>query len=453
MFKQLIQYFAYTEEGGAKGGGARSGSEETVVKTATKVSTTKSAVSVPTISSINLDTGNLQAVATGRPLTIRGDEGSEIIINIVATSGSDIGKFYNFKTNSFSASHKFTNDNNLRAVIKDGIFTSNISFPASGGDSYKITAIAPGDKQTVISGAISKSGGVVSKDISRTANTQITFSLGTASSSDYQTLPSNVTSTASPIKVVNTPATINWTVENTEDDSNGFGLKLASATTLETFNWNKAWYFETTETIDGNVASDENIVVVDDITDLVAGMELIYITGTTAPGAKTYITAVDIPTKTLTLSRDQALSDGNTMTFRAYGSRIIEKVTGMSIDFGKFKASSAALTKTVRRAVSGSTTINLDGTFGIAGGNSVTYTGAKVNNTAANAVTSVSASSSAGSIVVQLAQTLTEDTVLTFSGSTQSIKITGKPIIKKYPTSNRTIKLDLDKFITVGAAS
>ena len=83
MFKQLIQYFAYTEEGGAKGGGARSGSEETVVKTATKVSTTKSAVSVPTISSINIDTGNLQAVATGRPLTIRGDEGSEIIINIV----------------------------------------------------------------------------------------------------------------------------------------------------------------------------------------------------------------------------------------------------------------------------------------------------------------------------------------------------------------------------------
>ena len=231
------------------------------------------------------------------------------------------------------------------------------------------------------------------------------------------------------------------------------GLKLASATTLETFNWNKAWYFETTETIDGNVASDENIVVVDDITDLVAGMELIYITGTTAPGAKTYITAVDIPTKTLTLSRDQALSDGNTMTFRAYGSRIIEKVTGMSIDFGKFKASSAALTKTVRSAVSGSTTINLDGTYGIAGGNSVTYTGAKVNNTAANAVTSVSASSSAGSIVVQLAQTLTEDTVLTFSGSTQSIKITGKPIIKKYPTSNRTIKLELDKFITVGAAS
>ena len=35
----------------------------------------------------------------------------------------------------------------------------------------------------------------------------------------------------------------------------------------------------------------------------------------------------------------------------------------------------------------------------------------------------------------------------------QTVKIKGRVLIKKYPTSNKTIYLDLDKFITVGAGS
>ena len=146
------------------------------------------------------------------------------------------------------------------------------------------------------------------------------------------------------------------------------------------------------------------------------------------------------------------------MTFRAYGSSLIEDITGIGIEFGEFNVVLAALTKTVRSAVSASTTINLDGTYGLTGGNLVTYTGAKVDNSASNAITSVSASSTAGSIVVQRAQTLTEDTLLTFTGSTKGIKITGNPIITKYPAASRTtaqttIYFNLDKIITQGTAS
>ena len=90
---------------------------------------------------------------------------------------------------------------------------------------------------------------------------------------------------------------------------------------------------------------------------------------------------------------------------------------------------------------------------GIAGGNLIKYTGVGVNNSSANAVTSVSASSTAGSITVQLAQTLSAGTVLTFPGCHKIINFTGSFTIFKYPTANQNIYLDLDKFITVGAGS
>ena len=90
---------------------------------------------------------------------------------------------------------------------------------------------------------------------------------------------------------------------------------------------------------------------------------------------------------------------------------------------------------------------------GIAGGNFIGILGAGVDNSSANTVTSVSASSSAGSCVVDESQTLSQGTVITFKGCYQVINFTGTINITKYPTSNKTIYLDLDKLITVGAAS
>ena len=111
------------------------------------------------------------------------------------------------------------------------------------------------------------------------------------------------------------------------------------------------------------------------------------------------------------------------------------------------------LTKTVRGAVSSSTTVTLNGTYGIAGGNNVTFVGFGVDNSSNNAVTSISASSSAGSIVVQSAQTLSAGTVLTFIGSHSVINIANSIEITGYPSSNKTIYFSLDDFITLGAAS
>ena len=67
---------------------------------------------------------------------------------------------------------------------------------------------------------------------------------------------------------------------------------------------------------------------------------------------------------------------------------------------------------------------------------------------------SVSASSSAGSIVVGAAQSdLITGTTLKFSNVHQTINIAGTINITKFPTANRTIYLDIDRLITVGVAS
>ena len=56
-------------------------------------------------------------------------------------------------------------------------------------------------------------------------------------------------------------------------------------------------------------------------------------------------------------------------------------------------------------------------------------------------------------MVVQLAQTLTAGTVLTFNDVFKTINFVGNIVINSYPNANRTIYLDLDKLITVGTAS
>jgi hypothetical protein len=489
MFKLPIQYYGGGEEEGGRSTpppsrgdeGGRSSGDTQVVKLGEKVATVDTTIKVPTVSSVKINTGNLKAISAGRPLTIKGDEGAEVIVNIVATSGSDLGKFYNFTTNSFDASAKFDNQNNLKATIKNGVFTSQVNFPASGGDSYNIIVIAPGDKDTRLAGGISRGGNVVAKSISRVANAEVTLSMSTDSAADgtanYATFPTDVTSTNSPAKTSNTPVEVEWIVTNASSDAGGFGLKLASDETLKDFDWDNAWYCSTTENVADNPAGDGedgDIVTVADLTDLYVGLELVYHKGTTVPTNKagsavgtTIITAItqtaDLLTEggTVSFSKDVAFEDGETMTFRGYGKRLINKSTGLDVNFGKFTATAAQLTKTVRDggggvtdAVDGdSTTISLNGTYGIAGGNTVTYKGAGVDNSAANAVTSVSASSSAGSMVVQNAQTLTAGTKLIFKGCSQTVKIKGRVLIKKYPTSNKTIYLDLDKFITVGAGS
>ena len=95
----------------------------------------------------------------------------------------------------------------------------------------------------------------------------------------------------------------------------------------------------------------------------------------------------------------------------------------------------------------------LNGTYGIAGGGHVTISGVNIVNTAANTVQEVVASSSAGSMAMEVAQTVKAGSKIYFHGCTDTIKLKGSVTISKYPTKNQSIYLVIDNFITAGADS
>ena len=156
------------------------------------------------------------------------------------------------------------------------------------------------------------------------------------------------------------------------------------------------------------------------------------------------------------MSTNQTIGSGVTITFRAYGPNAISNIESLDTSFNIADSQSlepVTLTKTVRTDPTNST-VNLNGTYGIAGGNHVTVTGLNVNNATTNTVASVSASSTAGSMVMTLDQTgVTAGTTLTFTGSAKKINISGKIKVTKQPKVNTTIYLNLDNILAVGAGS
>ena len=199
-------------------------------------------------------------------------------------------------------------------------------------------------------------------------------------------------------------------------------------------------------------------VVLDDVTDLVVGMSISEVTGTNSYLTGTpRISFIDTITKTIRISTLQGFADGITLYFRAYGARYIADAIGLELSFGESIINPTTLTTTVRANVSSSTSVTLNATNGVGGGNFIAYRGLGVNNSSANKITSVTpdpdGTDGDGVMVVQLAQTLTAGTVLTFENIYKVINFNGDISITQYPTANRTIYLDLDKIITPGVAS
>ena len=411
------------------------------------------------INTFELDTTDLGAVGQTRQIKITGDVGAEFYLQVI----KDSNNFYNFETNSFSAG--FEPKKNKKVFLTGNSHSSKIVFPNGSSATYKVLLFTEPESDTEL--LLGSDKNIAFKNITQNADVTVTFSPKTISAVDgtanYKTLPSNVTKTGQIGSPIVSTANINMTFENVETTGGGFGFRtnLIDGFTPLTLNPSKYdfsdfWYFEATENILTNPAGDGNsttTVVVASLTDLTVGMELFYKQGTTSAAANTTITAIDTSTKTITLSVANTLTEGQTMTFRAYGAQNIEAATDMIIDIGSFEIIVTPLVKTVRATVSSSTTITVNGTFGIAGGNHINYTGRGVDNSSSNAITSVSASASAGSFVSQAAQTLEPGSTLKFRGVTQKIQIIGQVTIALFPTENREISLDLEKFITVGAGS
>ena len=396
------------------------------------------------INGILIDTSDMHAAETVRDFVVVGEKDSEFILCVLE---NDTLKYYNFNDEAFELGHNSSN-NNLKVTIKGNNHNGIIKFP-SGGGTYTIKLIA--SEGTEIQGT---NKNVTSTSIYKLAtDATVTFTAATASSGNYETIP---TTTSSGAPSSSDRFDFNWSIVNKSSDSHGFGLRIPVANVANTIP-DKFWFFTTTDTVEGAVSpTDDNLglkVTLDDVTDVSVGMLISGVSSGSLSGAP-YILYVDTATKTLTMSEAQTFADGITLTFRAEGSAAIKTAIGLDVEFVQYPTVKPEVLKKTVRAGSSSTTINLNGTYGIAGGSIAAISGLNIDNTSENLVVSVSASSSAGSIVVGAAQSdLITGTTLTFSNTHQTINIICTINITQFPTANRTIYLDIDKFITVGAAS
>lgn len=386
------------------------------------------------IKSLNVQTKQLPQQGEARAFSILGDSGAAFVFQVVNASN----QFYNFTTNLFQ--NGCTPQTLLKSTISGSAFNGLINFPASGS-SYNLILIAdPSDIDSVLD--LPKGNGVINKKINQVSNSTVSFSLVTSNTSNYAALPSLSSVEGSPLQSLSQSIDRDFTVTNVSNDSHGFGLKLDRQPVDTDF------VFRKTQTVNGATSSSFTVVL-DSVTDISVGMVLTGVSSGSLTGTPV-VKAVDTKTLTVSLSSAQSLADGITLTFDAIGASGIANATGFVFKVAP-SAKAASLTKLVRTNISNSTTINVEGTYGIGVG--ATFSGSDVDNSSANTVQSVSASSTAGSFVCQVNQTLEENQKISIKGTSQSIDLTNAITIGKFPSSNTTISILLDNFITPGVGS
>jgi hypothetical protein len=113
------------------------------------------------------------------------------------------------------------------------------------------------------------------------------------------------------------------------------------------------------------------------------------------------------------------------------------------------KLTQTPLTKTVRTDSSSSTTLALNGTYGLSKGAYIEAYG--VNNSSNNPIAQISdPDASGGEILLTVAQSLAAGTVLNIIGSSNSYTLKGSITMDTFPSSNKTIYFDLGKILSLG---
>ena len=409
------------------------------------------------IKRVSINRANMVAAGENRELVIFGDIGAEFNINIIKINGSSKESYYNFKTNTFTEA--FVAANNSHETMASEKFSKVIVFPAdANGEVYSIKTIAKEPTTKFRNGNF-----VDTKTITQVGQTIIAFQVPSTSTIDDNlvSLPTAVQSTGSTALSQTVTIPIAWTFTNTSSDTKGFGLRLPGLPESNEFIIpDNLWYSQTGTVVDGTHSSVFDITV--NSTDkVVAGMEL---SGYLESGTnKIFVTAVS--DTVITLSAAISAANDAQLTFKAYGPSLIKSIFGQEVEFSGFVARGTPLQKQVRTQTTfptsnGNVTLPLSGTYGVGGGGHVRLEGFNVNNTGNNnLITTVSASSTAGSVVINYsgaeldsALTIPIGTKLNVIGSHQVITVTGNVKVKKYPDQNAKVILDTVQIITAGTA-
>jgi hypothetical protein len=413
------------------------------------------------ITGFKIDESALPAKAQTRSFLISGDEGAVFSMQI-RTIGN---KYYDFKTNTFTAANVYTSSNKLSNKKINKRYGGTINFPAdTDGETYTIYLWAEPHFETALGANISSNKVLYTTDIKQIADSVVTIaaiSSGfTAKYSTITTLAPNVTSTGSPLQRSEIIADIDWTFTDAGTDANGFGLFLKAQPVDQNFYTTTTVDIADTRSDDGGGSSHYNYIV-DSIDNLGEGMIVTAVDGGSLSGTPTIVEAgLNSNGKPyIKMSSTQVFANGRELTIKAIGHAAMEKAMGISVEFKDFVSALVPLTKTVHGNLAGDTlNVTVNGTYGVGvhALNATNLKGIGINNSGVDVlIKSVSASSSAGTLVLQddfAAPTCTDGTKLYIIGCAKSATIKGKVIISGYPINNQTIYLQLDDVFRGGAA-
>ena len=429
------------------------------------------------ITGFQIDTNDLSALEQARSFKITGDEGAAFNMQVKTSDG----RYYNWATKLFVANSALVDNTRLKLSkkIQGGRYSNSINFPADAdGETYTVMLFAEPHYETEIDsnviGDYFNGTETVARqfnkllyqtDIRQIANVTVTFQPIAATTAQYTSgsLSQTATSTQSPLVTTQQEVDINFPVVNDGDDAVGFGF-TQDKTTVEDGDF----YLQPTQPVDeperDGSTSHANYVM-DSISNLSVGMQVVGTSSGSITGVPVlikvgvYSGSISEPQKRgkpyIKMDQTEAFADGVTLTFKGYGSDVFQNVNGLEVEFKDLKIVATPVTTLVRGDISNNATVTVSGTYGIGVSSTGTFIeGFGVNNSSSdNKIIGVTVSDGAGSLELTTNQTLTDKTKLNIIGCALTYTITGKALIKKFPTANTTVYLDLDKLLSVGTAS
>tara|TARA_R110000824_G_scaffold109445_1_gene256999 strand:- start:9752 stop:11041 length:1290 start_codon:yes stop_codon:yes gene_type:complete len=425
------------------------------------------------INNITINKSPMASAKVSRQFIVEGDPGAVFSMTVT----NEDSHFYNFsekvdKNGELETALAFASIGaklSLKTIGETGTYKGYIEFPAiTDDDVYSITLEADSSSNTILNTSLANNNVYVLPNIYKYHDTTVTFSLSsTGSSSSYNSLPSNVTSTgvsnsvSSEIILKTIP--ISWAVTLSESQ-----FIIAKQPKISDFQ------FTTTKT-SRTTGSSTTLVEVTNMQGLSIGMGISgtgiasgsvitairsgYLDANKSSDLKdVYIIPKAITTNvdggqiidddlggTVTIDKLSSFNAGITLTFTGKGSSASNEFNKTSFVLKNALLTIDPVVTTLDAVASGSTTIPLTSTNGIKAADTVLMTGIGVTATSPH----VDTVNAGVSVVVSAAQTIENGQTVTFTGSSRSATITADLQIISHGIDNITLTLALDNILTV----
>jgi hypothetical protein len=405
------------------------------------------------ITSVNVDASKMKTASTSRSVRVVGD--SDAVFSLQVSRSSD-SRFYDFSTNTFSATYgsqsRLTN-------LSPG--NTSIIFPAaSGGDTYTVyvwpephfnTELNFGKNKLRYTQEIEQAG--TNAVVTFTTDTSIsTISATSMGSSSGSSTSGYSQSNAPTVNIVDTQLTV-------PSSASDFGVYIVGANDEVGWvngTWNSnALYWQTGNYVANGAGTSSTALILDSVDDLYVGMQVAYVDGVFQTALRA-ITAINTTTKTVTLDGNETWSNDHVILFRAYGVDLISSAISINLVLKNPTVRLGQLSTTLKTNVSSGVEADVNGTTGIGAG-AIARCRFIDNTTSASAgkISAVSGSTTAGTITISNAEFTAGGYVgdiIYIDNFSNLIYLTGDISITKYPTANQIIYIDISKFLTAGAA-